>query len=77
MDAVRTCALSALTGLLLPPYVLHRLFHLSGGNEKGCKDASQHVAGRTSTFPLRAFTVAILMREQADTPIAHCPAWYV
>ena len=52
------------------------VFTVSGDNDDS-KDAS-HVARRTST-PLRAFAIAILVREQADTdtPCAYSADWYV
>ena len=57
--------LSERTGLLSPcgVHVRARLIYL-----RGSKDALGHVAGRTSAPMLRAFTIATLVREQADTP---------
>ena len=66
MQAVMTCILSELTGLLshcCGGYSRTRLIYLSG-----TKDALGHVAGGTSAPMLRAFTIATLVREQADTP---------
>lgn len=50
---------------------------MSGSNVRGGKDASQYVARRTSTSPLQAFTIVLVVREQADTPCANCSGWYV